>query len=84
VLGERAQVADLRARQARRGAQLFGIVGEDLLRCRRAAVEAVGEAFVDRACRAHRQLLAGDRPHERAIVVIALRTTLARVGQRAD
>ena len=36
VLGERAQEADLRAREARGGAQLFGLVGEDLLRRRRA------------------------------------------------
>ena len=31
VLGQRAQEADLRARQADRRAQLLGVVGEDLL-----------------------------------------------------
>ena len=31
VLGERSEVADLRARQSRGGAQLFGLVLEDLL-----------------------------------------------------
>ena len=68
VLGERAQVGDLRAREAAGGAQLLGVVGEDLLRRRRLAVEALAAArAVDRRGRLHRQLLAGDPAHERAV-----------------
>ena len=36
VLGQGAQEADLGAREPRRGPQLFGVVGEDLLGGRRA------------------------------------------------
>ena len=84
VLGERAQEADLRAREAGGGAQLFGVVGEDLLRRRRAVVEARGQPAVDRARRQHRELLAGDRAHERAVVVVAVGAAVARIAERAD
>ena len=44
VLGQRAQEADLGARQPGRRAQLVGVVGQDLLGRWRAAAEAIGEA----------------------------------------
>ena len=48
VLGQRAQEADLGAGEAGGGAQLLGIVGQHLLRGRRAAAEALGQPPVDR------------------------------------
>jgi hypothetical protein len=68
VLGQRAQVHPLGARETDR-AQLVGVVVEDLLRCRLAAAEAVGQAPVDRGGGLGRELLADDRPHQRAVVV---------------
>ena len=47
------------------------------------SAEARGQAPVDRARGEHRQLLADDRAHERAVVVVAVGTSLARVRQRA-
>ena len=84
VLGQRAQEAHLRARQSGGGAQLFGIVGEDLRGRRRAPAEALGQPAVDRPRGRHRQLLADDRAHERAIVIVAVRAAIARVAERAD
>ena len=43
------------------------------LRRRRAAVEALEQAPVDRARRVHRELLADDRAHERAVVIVGRR-----------
>ena len=83
MLGERAQEADLRAGKAGRGAQLFGVVGEDLLRRGRALVEASGEPPVDSARRAYRQLLSDDRADERAVVVLAVGPARARVRERS-
>jgi hypothetical protein len=72
VLGQRAQVPDLRPREASRRAQLLGIVVQDLPRRRCAPAEALRQAPVDRARRQHRQLLACDRAHQRAVVVVAV------------
>src|SRR3954471_9463542 len=83
VLGERAQVGDLRPREARGGAQRLRVVREDLLRGRRAAVEAVGQAPPDRPCREHGELLAGDRAHERAVEVLRPPARVALGRQRA-
>ena len=69
VLGQRAQVRDLGVREPGGRAQLLGIVGQHLLRRRRAPAEAVGQAPVDRARGLGRQLLADDRAHERAVLV---------------
>src|SRR3954469_3751113 len=77
VLGQGAQVGDLRAREARGCPQLLGGVGEDLLGRRRAAVEALREAPPDRAGGEHGELLARDRAHERAVEVLG---TAAGVG----
>ena len=82
MLGEGAQVADLRAREPGGGTQLFGLVVEDLLWGRRAPAEAGGQAHVDRARGKHRELLAGDRAHERAVVIVRVRAPVADVWQR--
>jgi hypothetical protein len=50
VLGQRPQVRGLGAREPGGGAQLVGVLGEDLLRCRLAAVVPREQALVDRAC----------------------------------
>ena len=70
VLGERAQVATLAREKPARDAQLVGVLGEDLLRRRRAAVEAREQLAPDRARGEHRELLAGDRAHERAVELL--------------
>ncbi len=82
VLGERAQEAHLRSRQAGRRAQLFGIVREDLLRGGRAAAEPLGQPQVDRARGLGRQLLADDRAHERPVGI--LRATGAGIAERVN
>ena len=69
VLGQRAQVADLRAREARGGAQLFGLIREDLLGRRGAPLEALGQAQEDAAGGLRRELLADDRADQGAVVV---------------
>ena len=76
VLGQRAQVGRLRVREADGDAQLVGLVGQDLLGRRRPAVEALEQPPVDRARRAHRELLADDRAHERRVDVAARRSRL--------
>jgi hypothetical protein len=64
VLGERAQVAHLRVGEPGREAQLVGIVGEDLLRCRHVAGEAGLQAREHHVGRPGRHLLAEDPAHE--------------------
>ena len=76
VLGERAQVARLRSRQAGRGAQLVGVVGEDLRRRRRAAAEARRSA-ARRSCAPPSSRAAGRRSRARA------RRSGRRAGRRA-
>ena len=76
MLGQRAQEGRLRAREADGDAQLVGLVGQDLLRRGRPAVEALEQAPVDRARRAHRELLADDRAHERGVGLAARRSRL--------
>ena len=61
-------------------AQLVGLVGQDLLRRGRLAVEALEQAPVDRLRRAGGELLADDRAHQRGIRVAAGR---ARLGHPA-
>ena len=84
VLGQRAQEGRLGAREADGDAQLLGLVGQDLLRRRRVAAEALEQAPVDRARRVHRELLADDRAHERGVDVAARRVApRARRARRA-
>src|SRR5213593_4472210 len=66
VLGERAQVAHLRARQPRRAHDLR-ISVEKLLWCWSAAAELVGQSRVDRARGLRRELLPDDRAQQRAV-----------------
>ena len=73
VLGERAQVADLGAREAARGAQLLGVGGEHLRGRRRAAAEVRDDAQPDRLRRLRRELLADDRPDEPGVVLAGVR-----------
>src|SRR3954451_6327981 len=83
VLGEGAQVGDLRAREPGGRSQLLGVVGEDLLRPRRAPVEALGQPPPDRARREHGELLARYRAHEGAVEVLRAATRVALERQRA-
>ena len=69
-LREVAQEHDLRAREPGRGAELLGIVGEDLRRGGRPAAVAVGQAPVDASRRRDRELLPDDRPQQGAVVIV--------------
>ena len=66
-----------------RGAQLLGIVGQDLLRRRGAPAEALVQPREDAARGQHRQLLADDRAHERAVVVGRGPAAVGRVAEHA-
>ncbi len=83
MLGQRAQVDDLGAREARRGAQRLGVLVEDLLWRRDAPVEVGEQLGPDRPRREHGELLAGDRAHERAVEVGRAPAAVALLGQRA-
>ena len=69
VLGQRAQRDGLGVREPGRDPQRVRVVGEDLLRRRRAAAEALEQAPVDRLGGPDGELLAGDRAQQRAIDV---------------
>ena len=89
VLGERAQEAHLRAREPDRGAQLLGVVVEDLLRRRRPAAEALEHPAPHDARDGRRQLLADDRPDQRGVVVavavgVALELDVVAVDQAGE
>ena len=78
VLRQRAQEAHLRVRQAGRRAHLLGVGRQHLVRRRRVAAEVGEEPLVDRARRLGRELLADDRAHERAVVVVRVAGRAAR------
>ncbi len=82
VLGQRAQVDDLRAAEARRNSQRVRIIRKHLRRRRSAAAEALGQAAVDRPRGLRRELLADDRAHEGSVMVI--RAPGARVAEAVD
>jgi hypothetical protein len=83
VLRQRSQVGDLGAREPARRAQRLGVVGEDLLRRRRAAAEALEQPAPDRGRRLDRELLARDRAHERRVALLGAAAAVAVGRQRA-